>query len=382
MSDDVLNKLDNLSDEDFAKMSEEELLELAKDDEESNEDNTGDDTGDNSTTDDNSDTSTDTDTSNDTDNNSDNTDDSTDTGNTDSEEEEPKEPAETSEDEDGEDSKDSNEDNEDTSKSLTLEEALAPLKYKGTKVTIESVDELRQLASKGLDYSNKTAELANDRRYIATLRENGLLDEEALSLLIEAKKGNKDAIYALMKGAGISPEDLPFEEEDTTFQPDNHVVPASEMQVKETLDYIANNNSKETYEQLFDIVDNQMDKVSQDFVIQHPDNLKVLADHMDKGYFQVIYAEMQKRSALGTLPNAPFVDVYKAVGSELEQKGVFANQQAKPPKQVKQNTDKLKKVLNPSKSSSKRPTKGYSLADLDDMSDEEFLKQFENIKLT
>ena len=77
-----------------------------------------------------------------------------------------------------------------------------PLKVSGKQIPINSLEELYTLASGGAAVTQKFQEIAGHKKSIAIMQEHNLTEAD-LSLLIEARKGSKDALASLVKLSGI-----------------------------------------------------------------------------------------------------------------------------------------------------------------------------------
>ena len=131
---------------------------------------------------------------------------------------------------------------EDQSESASTDEADNPKQEEfeinavGTTVKF-TLDELKEFASKGLDYTKKMHEISPWRKQIAAMADNGVSQED-INMLIDLKKGNKDAILDLVKQNGIDP--LEIDLESTKYVPNRYEQSDSYLDVKETVTRLAN----------------------------------------------------------------------------------------------------------------------------------------------
>ena len=87
--------------------------------------------------------------------------------------------------------------------------AFLKLKARGTELNL-SEDEARELASKGLDYTMKTQELAQWRQLIENTKD---IPENDINAIKALRNGNKDALLQLAKKYNIDLYDLDIEKE-------------------------------------------------------------------------------------------------------------------------------------------------------------------------
>lgn len=93
---------------------------------------------------------------------------------------------------------------EPTEEEVTTEKELYELNYKGENIQA-SVDELKELAQKGFDYTSKTQDLAKKREILELL---GDMSAEDVKTLVDANGGDKEALSYMAKQAGVDIYDL------------------------------------------------------------------------------------------------------------------------------------------------------------------------------
>ena len=123
----------------------------------------------------------------------------------------------------------SNEDNDNTT--LDEDEAVAkwlaegkfdraiPLKNKDLTIEITSVQEAQKLMEKGLDYTRKTQELAEIRKYADYVKQHNIAMED-LQTLADLKNGSKEALASLAKRSNIDIYDV---DATANYQPSQQV---------------------------------------------------------------------------------------------------------------------------------------------------------------
>ena len=260
---------------------------------------------------------------------------------------------------------------------------MAPFKANGKMITLNSPEELIQLAQMGANYTRKMQDIQPHRKVLQMLENNGLLDEGKLSFLIDLDKKNPEAIKKLIKDTGMDPLDI-----DTSVEPDykegNHRISDEDVAFTTVLEDIKSSpNGIETIQ-----VINQWDHASKDLLWKSPELMSVIHSQRDNGIYDRITTEIDRRKTLGIIPaSVPFINAYKVVGDELNSQGKF-NDLVKPI--PNRNTPIATRVATPKPTvtnnnqanaasttrSVKTPAK--PLVNPLAMSDEDFLKQFSN----
>ena len=93
------------------------------------------------------------------------------------------------------------------------EKIMTPFKANGKLISLESPDEAVRLMQMGANYTKKLQALQPQLRMLRMLENNGLLDEQKLSYLIDLDKKNPSAITKLVKESGIDPIDIDIEKD-------------------------------------------------------------------------------------------------------------------------------------------------------------------------
>lgn len=243
-----------------------------------------------------------------------------------------------------------------------------------------TLDELKTLASKGIDYTTKLQKIAPYRKAISAMEENGITQEDIFQL-IEMKKGNKDAIGAFTKKHNIAISDIEQGEQNAqTYQPNSYGNEYNDLQeIDKELSQSMNNVN---YNKMCDFV-NKLDKVSQDFFINQPEALRILADDINSGMFDKIKNEMDKNFYLGNYDkNLPILQTYINTNNKLK---AIMQPNRESVKQVNnQNTnpqmDKSKLGLTGTTNTSTNVNKNKVIDLIDEnMSDEEFSQLYKQV---
>ena len=266
------------------------------------------------------------------------------------------------------------------------ERILAPFKANGRDIKVESVDDAITLMQMGANYNKKMAALKPNLKLMKMLENNGLLSEEKLSYLIDLGNKNPDAINKLVQESGINPMDFDAENAGE-YRPIVHTVDDRELALDSVLDVI---QDTPTYNRTLEIVSKEWDGASKQIVADHPELLKVINDHLQRGVYDIISTEVERQRMLGRLTGLSSFEAYRQVGDAIQAQGGFAHlgssqgnsKSAKPvvtPK-PKPDNSKLKdqkraaSSSKPGASNSSIPQEFNPLA----MSDEEFAKLSES----
>jgi hypothetical protein len=268
---------------------------------------------------------------------------------------------------------------------------MAPIKANGKTIELRSPEELVKLAQQGANYTRKMQELAPHRKMLLMLENNGLLDEGQLSYLIDLSKKNPEAIKKLVKESGINPLDIDTEAE-PAYQQGNHRVTDEEAAFRSTLDDMS---AFDGGRQTLQVINSTWDQASKELLFKDPSAMTLIHEQREAGIYDLIAAEIEHQKLVGNVPaNVSFIEAYRKVGDWMAQQGKFNDLIAKqnptqvPSAPVKQpvatTTAQVKpKVAHSDKASAAAQSRTGSkpakpainpLA----MSDDEFLKQFEN----
>ena len=198
-------------------------------------------------------------------------------------------------------------------------EALAPLKANGKELKLNSIEELRNLASMGANYSLKMQKIKPHLKLLKTLDKYDLLDEDKINHLIALTKGDKSAISKLLKESDIDPEYLDITDSED-YKAKNYVIPENELALDEVLDEI---KTSEYYPTTMDILGNQWDEASRKIVASNPQAVKTIHSQVENGMFSKIWEEVERQRILGNLGSMSDVEAYNAVGQAMQEQGAF-----------------------------------------------------------
>lgn len=263
------------------------------------------------------------------------------------------------------------------------DQVTAPFKANGKTIQLSDPAEAIQLMQMGANFTRKMQAIAPHRKTLLMLENNGLLDEDKLSYLIDLDKKNPEAIKKLVKEAGIDPLDIDTNEE-LKYQQGNHKVSEEHVRFVSTLEDLE--SSPEGVATLQAI--NSWDNASKQEIGKYPDVMTTIHTHRQLGWYDAIANEVERQRILGNIAsNVSFLQAYTDVGNRLSQSGVLRDpaqqsvqqqqgiRRVASPKPSVSNSDKAK-AASTSRATGKKaaPPKMNPLA----MSDEDFLKQMEN----
>lgn len=254
----------------------------------------------------------------------------------------------------------------------SYEELMKPIKVSGKDIEIKSAEDLRSLASMGIDYSRKMRDIKPLRAVGETLANagiitNGVVDEQALTRLLDISQGNKDAIASLLAEQNIDPMDM--ETENVEYTPEAAMVSQESIALQDVEAALTKSGGIEGVVTAL----GRMDDVSKNFFNDSPQNLLKLNDDIQSGAFDEIMGAIEYEKSLGRLGNMSDMEAYVNIAQQktvpAAQKPVQETQT--PPAQPKPSTAKRKAAGISKRGPVKKQQKTY---DYINMSDEEFEK--------
>jgi hypothetical protein len=256
---------------------------------------------------------------------------------------------------------------------------LAPFKANGREMQVSNVEEAVQLMQMGANYNKKMAALKPNLKTLKLLENNGLLDEQKLSYLIDLDKKNPDAISKLLKDSGIDPLDLDTDKA-SDYKPNTYSIDDREVELDEVLTELSDS---QTYSKTIDLVSNKWDGKSKQIVAENPHLLRVIDNHMASGVYETVSNAVERERMFGRLEGLSDLEAYRQVGEQLEKSGALnTNAPAKTTKVVTKtkaantnpNLKSKKRAASSVKASKSKPanTEVNALG----LSDEEFEKEF------
>lgn len=202
------------------------------------------------------------------------------------------------------------------------QQIMGPIKANGREIQLNSPEEAVRLIQQGANYTKKMQALAPNLKLMRMLENQGLLDENKLSFLIDLDRKDPQAITKLLKDSQIDPLDLDMSQE-PAYKPGNHQVSDQEMAFHSTLEDVT---STPTGAETIALINTQWDQASKEAIFKEPQIMKVINDHRASGIYAKIADEVERQRMMGTLEALPFIHAYKQVGDQLHAAGQLAPQ--------------------------------------------------------
>ncbi len=266
------------------------------------------------------------------------------------------------------------------------ERLMAPFQANGRTIKADTVEEAIQLMQMGAGFSKKMASLKPHLKLMKMLENNGLLDENKLSFLIDLDKRSPEAISKLIADSKLDPMDLDADKA-VAYKPTNHSVNDQEVELDQTLDDLKGSS---TFQRTIQVVTQEWDAATKQTIAGNPQLLRVLDSHMQSGVYDIIASEMEKQRLLGRLQGVSDIEAYRQVGDSINARNGFAHlvpantqgQQTQVPAKTvvvpnpKKADDKLNEKRRAAAGAAKPSGTGKPAQDFNPLalSDEEFLK--------
>jgi hypothetical protein len=184
----------------------------------------------------------------------------------------------------------STEDNSETDET-EVQEQTYQIKANGMEFNF-SIDELKQLAPKAMDYTKKMQEISPWRKTISALSEKGYGQNE-VNLMIDALSGNKEAVSELIKRAGVDTFDLV--QSDTTYVPNDYGMSNTAQEIRDIVNQIS---SDPEYSITETVVDRQWDTASRQMMAENPSMISGLHTDIKSGVYDKVAPIALKLKAL------------------------------------------------------------------------------------
>lgn len=207
-----------------------------------------------------------------------------------------------------------------------IKRLMAPFKANGREIQVQSVDEAISLMQMGANYNKKMAALKPNLKLMKMLENNGLMDAEKISFLIDLGKKDPAAINKLVKDSGLDPLDLTAEKAEA-YKQSSYAVGDQELELDTVLDEL---KESATYTQTLDLVSNKWDGASKQIVAQHPQLLTVIDGHIASGIYGLISNEVERERTFGRLQGLSDIEAYRQVGDAMNAAGRFNHLASKP----------------------------------------------------
>lgn len=259
------------------------------------------------------------------------------------------------------------------------QETLYKVKADGTEYNF-TLDELKIAASKGINYTQKTTALKPYRNMIKAMQDNGV-NETDINMLIDIKKGNKEALSKLVKDSQVDVYELPDEVDNYT--PTEYRQSDKALDLADMFESIKDDPEFNRTSQVLANLDSQ----SKQAIGDNPVLVTQLHESIKSGEFDLVFPEAKKLAMLDGGVK-PFLQYYYDAGTKLMQSGRLntantnnqTTQQTVPvQQQVNPQVTRAKKSASlPSSRADKKSVVDYLDADGNiDTESEEFQKAYE-----
>lgn len=265
-----------------------------------------------------------------------------------------------------------------------------PFKADGKDFTIRSPEDAIRLMQQGVNYSRRMQELKPMKTLNRMLQDNNLTDQNKINFLIDVSKGDKEAITQLLKNHKIDPMDLDIDK-DSSYQAKNYAGNTQDNEFRDTLDEVI---TTPVGQALVTHIYNDWDPESKKRLRENPAILGNLTDLKNAGVYDKVLEELNYQKSIGYLTNVPFLQAFDQVGEAMKNAGLFNSPQPAahgnsmapirqtPSQPVASGARKApapkKAAPNPHLSSTPPSKQSGNIAprtpDFDKMSDEDFLK--------
>lgn len=158
-----------------------------------------------------------------------------------------------------------------------------------------TIDDLKLMASKGVNYTQKLQKLAPFRKMLSAIEDNGI-NEEEINQFIEMRKGNKEAIGAFTKKYNISLSDIEEGEKVENYKPQEYgKEPTALNDIDQELSLSMDSRN---YQKMCNFFNKELDNDSIKFFVDNPEALRQLSADIESGDFDNIRREIQKGEML------------------------------------------------------------------------------------
>lgn len=270
----------------------------------------------------------------------------------------------------------------------------APFKADGKDFSVRTPEDAIRLMQQGVNYSRRMHELKPMRNMHRMLTDHGLNDVSKLSFAIDVINGDKTAITKLLKEKNLDPMDLDPSGE-ISYQAKSYAGNPQDNAFRDALD---NAMITPDGQALIRDIDKTWDEASKSQLRKNPAILGNLMELRQSGYYSKIVNELDYQRTMGYLTDVPFLQAFDQVGEAMKNAGVFGTQPnpaeaANPMGQLQSNTQSQGQPVtsgarkasgaknqkpNPNLSSTPPSAQANQSKntgpDFDKMSDEDFLK--------
>lgn len=185
----------------------------------------------------------------------------------------------------------------------------------------EMLQQFGTIFGKSVDYTKKTKAIAPHRKRISAMEDENITDEQ-FNLMIDAFKGNKDAIKQIMDTHKIESYDLSNDgEQQNTYTPTEYGKDADTLNLQEIVNTMAQDSE---YSITSDVVTNKWDESSQQKLASNPNLLQALHNDVKSGTYAKVAPEATKLKVLDGNTKSD-IEYYMLAGQNINSSQGSAN---------------------------------------------------------
>lgn len=175
----------------------------------------------------------------------------------------------------------SNQDDKEKVTSPKLEDSV--FKVKGKEIPFSELKNVESLIQKGLGFGKNRQEFAKYQRVFKSFEDQGITSEEDYNTLIDAFKGNKQAIGSLIKKHSIEFDSFDDESEEV-YNPSNNLYSENSSKVVVAL---AEYKDTDTYNELAEVTRKKFGTENDiNFIANNPEFIDMLQAHVKDGFYE------------------------------------------------------------------------------------------------
>lgn len=200
-----------------------------------------------------------------------------------------------------------------------FQKVTAPFKADGRDFNVRSPEDAIRLMQQGVNYSRRMQELKPMKTLNRMLQDHGLDKPEQLNFLIDLSKGDKGAITQLLKSHKIDPMDLDTDK-DSGYQARNYQGNPQDNDFRDALDMALTTPEGQA---LVSHIHKDWDSKSKAKLREDPSILGTLQQFKASGVYDKVVDELKYQQSLGYLQGVPFLQAFDQVGEAMKNAGVF-----------------------------------------------------------
>lgn len=182
----------------------------------------------------------------------------------------------------------------------------------GKEYKIDNADDAVKLMQMGLNYNQKMAAIKPSMKIVKALADQGITDLDQLSYLIDLKNKKPEAIAKLVQESGIDAYEL-NEDKAKDYVPTEVHVDEARMVFDEVAQSLSTNPS---FPKVVTHLQGYDEQTKQE-IFNKPQLLSLLTDHVEKGFYDKIVAQVEIQQALGHMVGVPFLQAYDRIGEAM-----------------------------------------------------------------